>query len=87
MVFDIYFVNYKNIPYGAHIHACDESLLPNLKSLLSDVDTISVRVHENTSSGRIIFSTANYEDTEGLLINCNTYDEFKLLNRIKEIKV
>ena len=75
MVFDIYFVNYKNIPYGAHIHACDESLL-------SDVDTISVRVHENDSSGRIIFSTANYEDTDGLLINCNTYDEFKLLNRI-----
>ena len=70
------------MPYGPHIHACAQSLLPNLKSLLSDVDTISVRVHENNSSGRIIFSTANYEDTDGLLINCNTYHEFKLLNRI-----
>ena len=87
MVFDIYFVNYKNIPYCAHMHACDEALLPNVKSGLRDGDTSSVRVHENTSRGRIIFSTANYEDTEGLLINCNTYDEFKLLNRIKEIKV
>ena len=82
MVFDIYFVNYENIPYGAHIHAWDDSLVPNLKSLLSDVDTISVRVHENNSRGRIIFSKANYKKTDGLLINCNTYDEFKLLNRI-----
>lgn len=82
MVFDIYFLNHNNMPYGAHIHACDESLLPNIKRLLSDVDTISIRVHENNSSGRIIFSTANYEDADGLLVNCNTYDEFQLLNRV-----
>lgn len=82
MVFDIYFLNHKNMPYGAHIHASDESLLPNIKSLLSDVDTISIRVHENNSSGRIIFSTANYEDADGLLVNCNTYDEFQLLNMV-----
>lgn len=72
-----------NMPYGVSIVASDSTLLPILKSIISNIDTISVRVYENNENGRIIFSSATYEDIDGELINCNTIDEFKLLLRVK----
>lgn len=67
------------MPYGIDIHANDSTIKMILNNLVSDIETISIRVRENDNNGRIIFNTADYEDIEGNLINSNTIDEFKLI--------
>lgn len=79
MNFVVHHVSQKNMPYGIDIHANDSTIKMILNNLLSDIETISIRVRENDNDGRIIFNTADYEDIDGNLINSNTIDEFKLI--------
>jgi hypothetical protein len=67
------------MPYGVDIIANDNTIKMTLEHLLSDIETISIRVRENDEHGRIIFNSADYEDVEGSLINSNTIDEFNLI--------
>lgn len=71
-----------NIPYGMDITANDNNIGNVLKNMINDIETISIRIKENSENGDIIFSTSEYESIDGELINELTYDKFNLLNKV-----
>lgn len=71
-----------NIPYGMDITANDNNIVNVLKNMINDIETISIRIKENSENGDIIFSTSEYESIDGELVNEMTYDKFNLLNKV-----
>lgn len=71
-----------NIPYGMDITANDNNINDVLKNMIDDIETISIRIKENSENGDIIFSTSEYESIDGELVNEMTYDKFNLLNKV-----
>lgn len=71
-----------NIPYGMDITANDNNIANVLKNMINDIETISIRIKENSENGDIIFSTSEYENIDGELVNEMTYDKFNLLSKV-----
>lgn len=71
-----------NIPYGMDITGNDNNISDVLKNMINDIETISIRIKENSENGDIIFSTSEYESIDGELVNEMTYDKFNLLNKV-----
>lgn len=71
-----------NIPYGMDITANDNNIANVLKNMINDIETISIRIKENSENGGIIFSTSEYESIDGELVNEMTYDKFNLLSKV-----
>ena len=71
-----------NIPYGMDITANDNNIANVLKNMINDIETISIRIKENSENGDIIFSTSEFESIDGELVNEMTYDKFNLLNKV-----
>jgi hypothetical protein len=71
-----------NIPYGMDITANDNNIANVLNNMINDIETISIRIKENSENGDIIFSTSEYESIDGELLNEMTYDKFNLLSKV-----
>jgi hypothetical protein len=71
-----------NIPYGMDVTANDNNIANVLNNMINDIETISIRIKENSENGDIIFSTSEYESIDGELLNEMTYDKFNLLSKV-----
>ena len=60
------------------VYCAEEHLSGNLKLLMEDPKTISIRIWKDND---LVFATARYESTSCNLINSNTVDTLKLIKK------